>query len=133
MAQALESGLMQSLITFQERVDGLGPTGAPIQSYVDIADLIDIVCTVPPTSGTTITANEQKNYRDILATAQHIVIMPAFYPQIEAGWRDGWRCIVSDVDQLTGCKVNPITYDILGVDANATGQTTRLKVQWATV
>ncbi len=133
MAQVVESGLMQNLITFQERVSDLGPTGAPVQSYIDIADLIDITCTVPPNTGSTITATEEKTYREILAKAQHIVVLHAYYPQIESGWRDGWRCVVSDVDQLTGLKVNPFIYDILGVDANATGQTTRIKVQLATV
>ncbi len=133
MAQVVESGLMQSLITFQERVDTLGPTGAPDQDYADIASLSDIICTVPPNSGTTITANEKKTPHEILATATHIVVMHAYYPQVESGWREGWRCVVSDVDQLTGLKINPFIYDILGVDANATGQTTRIKVQLATV
>ena len=133
MTQVVESGLLQQLITFQSRVDGLGPTGAPIQSYEDVPGLVDIVCTVPPNSGSNITANETKTYREILARAEHIVVMHAYYPQVESGWRDGWRCIVSDVDQATGLAVNPIIYDILGVDANATGQTTRIKIQWATV
>ncbi len=133
MAQVVASGLMQSLITFQERVDTLGPSGAPIQAFTDISGLIDITCTVPPNSATNIRANEKKAPGDILSTAQHIIVLHAYYPRVEAGWRDGWRCVVSDVDQITGDKTNPFTYDILGVDANATGQTTRILVQFATV
>ncbi len=133
MAQVVASGLMQSLVTFQERVSTLGPTGAPDQSYTNISGLVDILCTVPPNSATNIRANEKKTPREILSNAQHIVVLHAYYPQVEAGWRDGWRCIVSDVDQITGDKTNPFTYDILGVDANATGQTTRILVQFATV
>jgi hypothetical protein len=122
MPQALATGLFVSLATFQAP-DGLsGPSGAPSNTFADVADLVDIPCMNAPVSEIRIQALELKALQEIDSVSLRHVLLNAWYPQIEDGAANGWRCIVDGV-----------TYDLMGAESDSQGTQTRLELRLASI
>jgi hypothetical protein len=118
-----------SLCTFQEPVPTVGPTGAVEFDYVDVSGLIDIPCTAPPPSPASITATEVRALEEITAAELHHVLLNAWYPQLDAGWRgeaaDGKGAWIALIDG--------VSYEISGVESDSQEQMTRMTCKLATV
>jgi hypothetical protein len=122
MPEVIATGLLVSLFTAQMPSGNLGPSGAPDGLYIDVAGLVNIRCTAPPPSDARIQATEIKQLADISAAEMHHVLLDAWYPALDNGWRDGWRCVVDSV-----------AYDIMGVESDSQMRMTRVMIKLVTV
>jgi hypothetical protein len=121
MPAALATGLFVSLATFQAP-DGLtGSSGEPSNAYIN-TDLVDIPCMNAPISDARIEALELKALQEIEASSLRHVLLNAWYPQIEDGAANGWRCVVDGV-----------TYDLLGSESDSQGTQTRIELKLASI
>lgn len=116
------TGLLVSLFTAQQPSGVLGATGAPDGVYSDVLGLVNIPCTAPPNAEARIQATEVKALSEIAAAEMHHVLLDSWYPTLDEGWRGGWRC-----------KVDGVTYDIMGVEGDSQSQMTRVSVRLVTV
>jgi hypothetical protein len=120
-----------SLFTAQEPVPTIGPTGAVEFDYVNVSDptLINIPCTAPPESASSIVATEVRELADIHASELHHVLLNGYYPSLDAGWRgenaDGKGAWIALIDGTA--------YEINGVESDSQSQMTRVRVKLATV
>ena len=118
-----------SLFTAQEPVPTIGPTGAMEFDYTDVAGLIAIPCTAPPESPSGITATEVRALEDITSAELHHVLLDAWYPALDAGWRgenaDGKGAWIALIDGNQ--------YEITGVESDSQSTMTRVRVKLATV
>jgi len=128
MAEAVATGLFVSLFTAQEPVPTIGPTGAVEFDYTNVAGLIDIPCMSAPTSTGDLQATEVRALTDITASELHHVLLNAWYPQLDQGWRgensDGKGAWIALIDGYQ--------YEINGVEADSQSQMTRVRVKLAT-
>jgi|SRR5215472_3065497 len=122
MPEVIATGLLVSRFTAQAPSGNLGSTGAPDGTFVNVAGLVSIRCTAPPTSDARIQATEIKQLADIAAAEMHHVLLDAWYPALDNGWRDGWRCVVDGV-----------AYDIMGVESDSQTRMTRVQIRLVTV
>jgi hypothetical protein len=121
MPQVIATGLLVSLFTAQSPSNVFGPTGAADGGYSNVAGLVNIPCTAPPPSDSRIQAVEVKNMQEIASSELHHVLLNSWYPQLDLGWRDGWRAVVDSYD-----------YDILGVESDSQMQMTRVTIRLVT-
>lgn len=121
MAQAVDTGLFVSLCTFQE--PGLaGPSGAPSNTFTNVDPLVNIPCMNAPVSDVRIQALELKALQEIEESSLRHVLLNGWYPQIEDGVANGWRCIVDGV-----------VYDLMGAESDSQGTQTRLELKLASI
>jgi hypothetical protein len=129
MQEAVATGLFVSLFTAQEPVPTIGPTGAVEFDYTDVASLIDIPCMAPPESSGSIVATEMRELEEIRASETHHVLLDAWYPQLDAGWRgensDGKGAWIALIDG--------VQYEISGVESDSQSQMTRVTCKLATI
>ena len=111
------TGLQVSLATFQAPVQDFS-TGMQPDSWTEVAGLVSIHCQLGPETDMSVVANEQRTQPMITATNLHRLELDAFYPTIEAGWRNGWRVVVDS-----------LPYMITGVEHDSQSQVTRLCVK----
>jgi len=127
MPTAVATGLFVSLFTAQAPDGLLGPTGAPSGNYANVAGLVGIPCTAPPTSDERIQADEVRKLEEIIASELHHVLLDGYYPALDAGWRGqgtppgAWQAVVDGV-----------AYIIMGVESDSQNQMTRVQVRLAT-
>lgn len=129
MAEVIATGLMVSLFTAQEPRPTQGPNGAIAFDYIDIAGLINIPCIAAPESPANIVATEVRALEEITASEIRHVLLNAWYPTLDAGWRgensDGKGAWIALIDGFQ--------YEISGVESDSQTQMTRVKVKIATV
>lgn len=117
-----------SLFTAQAPSGAFSVAGEPDGAFVDVDGLTNIPCTAPPNSNARLQATELKALTEITASEMHHVLLKAWYPSLDAGWRgDGtpagaWRCVVDGV-----------AYDILGVESDSHSIMTRVSIKLATI
>lgn len=128
MPRATATGLFSCLFTAQEPAGTFGPSGAPSGAFSDVAGLVNIACMQAVTSEIRITATEEKSVSNILSLDSDHVLLDAYYPTLEAGWRAGWRCQITLPDGET-----VETRDILGVEHDSQTQMTRVAVRTASI
>jgi hypothetical protein len=121
MPAVIESGLLVSLFTAQAPDTALGTTGAPSGAYVNVVGLVNIRCTSPPLSESKIVAGEMKAIIDIVSTEFHHVLLEAWLPALDEGWRNGWRC-----------TIDGFLFDISGVESDSQMKMTRVAVKLVT-
>lgn len=122
MAAALATGLFVSLCTIQKPDATFGPSGAPSNTYVDVAGLVNIACMTAVPSDARIQATEAKDLEEIQAKGFRHVTLNGYYANVLTGWRDGWRAIVDGV-----------AYDIIGAESDSQNTQTRIMAQLVTV
>ncbi len=123
MPAVIATGLLVSLFTAQSPSAVLGGTGAPDGTYTNVLGLIDIACTSPPYAfgDTSIRADEMKSVPEIAAAGFHHTLLDGYYPLLNAGWRNGWRCLIDGT-----------LFDILGVENDSQSKMTRVSVRLVT-
>lgn len=128
MAQSIATGLFVSLATFQAPSQDFDSAGAWDGTWSDIAGLVDIPCTAPPVSESRISATENRELSEIVASEWLHVMLDAYYPTLDEGWRgDGtpagaWRILVD---------AKP--YEIQGVESDSQSQMTRVTARVTTI
>ena len=122
MPQVRATGLLVSLFTAQGPSGTLTPAGEPDGTFANVAGLVNIHCTAPPNADARIQATELKSLEEIVAAEMHHVLLDAWYPTLDAGWRNGWRCVIDG-----------FVYDIMGVESDSQSQMTRVSVKLATI
>ncbi len=137
MPAALATGLFVSLFTAMEPVPNIGPTGAVEFDYTPVAGLIGIACTAPPESVDSIVATEVRGLEEIVASELHHVLLNAYYPQLDAGWRgensDGKGAWIAQIAPIATQPDVFFNYEINGVESDSQSQMTRVRVKLATV
>ena len=132
MPAAINTGLFVSLFTAMEPVPTIGPTGAVAFDYTPVAGLTDIVCIASSQSPSSIQATEVRALEEITASELHTVLLPAYYPQLD----DGWRGENSDSKGAWVCQIQWKGvwnyYEIQGVGSDSQSQGTWVKVKLAT-
>jgi hypothetical protein len=128
MPEVIASGLLVSLFTAQAPSGVYGATGAPDGTYANVAGLVNIPCTSPPISDSRLLAGEVKALAEIAASEFHHVLLDAYYPAIDAGWRDGWRCTIASPPDMV-----PYAFDIKGYEGDSQSKMSRVAVQLVTV
>ena len=116
------TGLLVSLFTAQAPTGALDASGVPTGAFADVAGLVNIACTAPPKSEAKIVANETKQRFQIGSLEVKHVLLDAYYPTLDAGWRAGWRCLIDGT-----------VYDIDGVEHDSQGQMSRVAVRLGSV
>jgi hypothetical protein len=129
MPLALATGLFVSLATIQAP-DGLsGPSGAASNTYVNVnPPLVDIPCMDAPTSDVKIQANTVEQLQELESYELRHVLLNGWYPQLENGVGNGWRCVITD--SVSGLVNN---FQIMGAEADSQNQMTRLELKLATI
>lgn len=128
MPAALATGLFVSLARFQSPSTDFDSAGAFSGTYTDIAGLVDLPCTAPPKSTDAIRATEQRAPQDIIGSEWLHVLLNAYYPTLDAGWRgDGtppgpWRMVIDGRN-----------YEIEGVESDSQRQMTRVTARLSTM
>jgi hypothetical protein len=122
MPAVIATGLLVSLFTAQSPSTDLGGTGAPDGTYTNVLGLVDIPCTSPPASEGRILATEMKSVIEVVSSEFHHVLLDSWYPLLDAGWRQGWRC-----------TIDGYTFDIKGVESDSQMKMTRVAVMLVTV
>ncbi len=122
MPLAVATGLFVSLCTIQSPSASINPDGTPVNSYSDVAGLVNIPCMDAVLSDSSIQATEAKTLQEILSKTYRHVLLNGFYPSILAGVGEGWRAVVDGT-----------AYDLLGAEPDSQSQMIRLKLQLATV
>ena len=122
MQETVLSDLFVSLGSAQAPSGNQTAGGEPDGLYVPVTGLQDIPCMAAPLSSIRISATETKSMEEIMALMPRHVILNAYYPALEAGWRDGWQWMMDGS-----------TWDIIGAEHDSQLQMTRLSVRVATV
>jgi hypothetical protein len=129
MPAALATGLFVSSFTAMEPVPTIGPTGQVEFDYTPVAGLVDIPCMAPPESASSIVATEMRELEEIRASETHHVLLSAWYPQLDQGWRgensDGKGAWIAQIDGFQ--------FEISGVEADSQSVMTRVTVKLATL
>ena len=129
MPAAIATGLFVSLFTAQEPRPTQGPNGAIEFDYVNVAGLIGIACTAPPESTGSIVATEMRELEEIRASETHHVLLDAWYPRLDQGWRgenaDGKGAWIALIDG--------VQYEIAGVESDSQSVMTRVTCKLATL
>ena len=129
MPAALATGLFVSLFTAMEPVPTIGPTGAVEFDYTPVSGLIDIPCIAAPESPANIVATEVRALTEITASEIRHVLLDAWYPQLDAGWRGE----NSDDKGAWIAVIDGFNYEVAGVESDSQLTQTRVKVTLATV
>lgn len=132
MPAARATGLFVSLATFQSSDASDFPDGFYSGQYENIAGLTGLPCTAPPVSEARVTATEVKALQEITGSEIRHVLFDRFYPQLDAGWREGWRVVIQEADGSGGFQ-NGVAYDVLGVESDSQSQMSRCEVRLTTV
>ena len=129
MPAAIATGLFVSLATFQQPSGVLNELGIPDGNYTDVVGLANIPCTAPPPSDARITATENRALAEITASEWHHVLLDAWYPDIDLGWRGedpagtgAWRVLIDGYP-----------YNIAGVESDSQMQMTRVTARLVTI
>jgi hypothetical protein len=128
MPAVIATGLLVSLATFQSPSQDFDSAGAWDGNWANVTGLVNIPCTAPPKSPTEITATENLALAEIVAAEWHHVLLNAWYPQLDAGWRgDGtpagaWRVLIDG-----------FAYEVVGVESDSQMQMTRVTARLATL
>ena len=128
MAAAIQTGLFVSLATFQAPSQDFDSAGAWDGTWTNVSGLVGIPCTAPPPSDARIQATENRALAEITASEWHHVLLDAWYPALDAGWRgDGtpagaWRVLIDG-----------FAYEISGVESDSQSQMTRLTARLTTI
>jgi hypothetical protein len=119
-----DAGLMQSTCTVQAPSGNLGASGAPDNTYVDVAGLVNIACMNAPESVGNIAATEVKNIAEIMSISLRHVLLNGYFSQLDGqNWGEvGWHAIVDGID-----------YDILGAERDSQFSQTRLKLRLVSI
>lgn len=121
----LESGIVNSLATFQAPDGLLVGAGQPSGTYVPVDGYVGIRCMDAPTSMARITADEAKTEQQIESSNSGHIWLAGNYPEIDD--HTEWRAVV------TGANGVVTIYDVLGAEGDSQGKTTRVKVNVSTV
>lgn len=121
----LESGIVNSLATFQAPDGLLIGAGQPSGNYVPVEGYVGIQCMDAPTSIARITADEAKTEQQIESSNSGHIWLAGNYPEIND--HTEWRAVV------TGANSDVTIYDVLGAEGDSQGKTTRVKVNVSTV
>ena len=122
MPEVRASGLLVSLFTAQAPSGVYGDTGAPDGTYNDVMGLVNIACTSPPISDARLLAGEVSALEEISVQEFHHVLLDDWYPALDLGWRDGWRC-----------TIDGFAFDIKGIESDSQMKMTRVSVRLVTV
>jgi hypothetical protein len=129
MPAAIGTGLFVSLFTAQEPVPLQDAQGGIEFAYTNVAGLIDIPCTAPPESSGSIVATEMRELDEIRGSETHHVLLDAWYPLLDAGWRgenpDGKGAWIALIDGFQ--------YQISGVESDSQSQMTRVTCKLVTL
>ena len=129
MPAAVATGLFVSLFTAQEPVPTQEANGAIAFDYVNVSGLVNIACMDAPESLANIVATEVRALEEITAAEIRHVLLDAWYPQLDAGWRgenaDGKGAWIALVDGFQ--------YEIAGVESDSQQTQTRVRMKLATV
>ena len=128
MPEVRASGLMVSLFTAQAPSGVYGDTGAPDGTYNDVTGLVNIACTSPPISDARLLAGETKVLEEVAAEEFHHVLLDDYYPAMDAGWRNGWRCTIASPPDMV-----PYAMDIKGYEGDSQSKMSRVSVRLVTV
>jgi hypothetical protein len=128
MPAALASGLFVSRATFQAPSQVFDAAGAWSGTWADVDGLVHRPCYAPPPSDARIQATENKALEEIVSAEWHHVLLSAWYPQVDAGWRgDGspagaWRIMIDG-----------FPYEICGVESDGHSVMTRVTAKLSTI
>ena len=129
MSAALQTGLFVSLFTAQEPRPTQDAQGGIEFDYVPVAGLVNIPCMSAPPSSARIQSTEVRALEEITSAELHHVLLNAWYPALDAGWRgensDGKGAWIALIDGTQ--------YEISGVESDSQQQMTRVTVKLATV
>lgn len=132
------AGLPKFRATFQYPSNGLDAAGAPIDGYTPVTGLVALLCISAPPSDARIQATEVRALQQITASELHHVWFPAYYAQVDLGWRGElaefpgqWTVLIGD--DVNGALENGVEYQILGVESDSQSGQTRAQVKLATV
>lgn len=121
------SGLLTSLATFQSSDAADFPDGFYSGQYEPIAGLEDLPCIASPQDTSYVAADETKTVQTVTSDELLHVSFGDVYPGINAGWREGWQVVLTDV------LGSAVTYDVLGVGTDSQGQHSVCKVRLTTI
>ena len=110
------AGLWPSLCTIQQPTGALGASGAPANTFQDVAGMVNIPCTDAPPMPSRIQSTEVKALEEIMARQIRHVVLSGPYPALEAGVAAGWRAVIDEV-----------VYDIMGAEGDSHAQMTRME------
>jgi hypothetical protein len=137
MPAARATGLFVSLFTAAEPVPTIGGTGAVLFDYTPVAGLIAIPCTAPPENTGSIVATEVRGLEEIVASELHHVLLNAYLPQLDAGWRgensDGKGAWIAQIAPIASQPDVFFSYEISGSESDSQSQMTRVRVKLATL
>ena len=128
MPAAIATGLFVSLATFKAPSQVFDSAGAWAGTYSAVAGLVDIPCTAPPPSDSRIQATENRALQEISASEWHHVLLDAWYPQLDAGWRGDGTPAGAWIVTIDGAD-----YEIAGVESDSQSQMTRLTARLTTI
>lgn len=133
----LRAHLYASLCTF-ESPDGFDAAGAPIPNvYTPISGLENLTCMSSVPSQARIQATEVRAMNEITASELHHVLLPAYYPSLDNGWRgDGspaGQWVINLGDNVGGVLTNGVIYQIMGVEFDSQNQMTRVSMRLGTL
>jgi hypothetical protein len=126
MPAAIATGLFASLCTIQQLTGAYGPSGAPVQTWENVAGLVNIPCMDEPPSEGRIQATEVKDLAEIMSLNLRHILLSGYFGQLFDN--TGWRAVITEADGVT---VN--NYDILGAESDSQGTMTRLEVRIAEI
>jgi hypothetical protein len=129
MPAAIATGLFVSLFTAMEPVPTIGVTGAVEFDYTPVSGLVNIPCIAAPESPANIVATEVRALTEITASEIRHVLLDAWYPQLDAGWRGE----NNDDKGAWIAQIDGFNYEISGVESDSQTTQTRVKVTLATV
>jgi hypothetical protein len=132
MPAARATGLFVSLATFQSSDAADFPDGFYSGSFQNVPGLVNLPCTAPPVSEARLQATESKALQDITASELRHVLFDRFIPQLDAGWREGWRVVIQESDGLGGFEPG-VAYDVLGVESDSQSKMSRCEVRLTTI
>lgn len=127
MPAVINTGLLVERFTAQKPDDGQTSTGAPDGGYIDVPGLIGIACNSAVQSMVGIDPTEIRQLEDILARAPRHVMLDADYTALLAGWRSGWRAVVTYPDGTV------THYIIMGVETDSVVTHTRVELSEVSV
>ncbi len=128
MPAAIATGLFVSLATFQSPSQDFDSAGAWDGTWANIAGLVSIPCTAPPVSDSRISATENRELSEIVASEWLHVLLDDYYPTLNDGWRgDGtpqgaWRMLIDGT-----------AYEIQGVESDSQMTQTRVTARITTI